>query len=155
MRIVLATDGTVHGEAAVSMLKKLSLTNGDTVKIVCVVDMAIPIGVDVYGGYLPDTTWLESAARSNAQRVLDAAVQTATSLLKDSGAEVNGEILFGSPDSRIVEVAEQENADLIIVGSHGYNRWERLLLGSVSDSVVHHAPCSVLVVRTPHTSDEQ
>ena len=41
-----------------------------------------------------------------------------------------------------------ENADLIIVGSHDYNRWERLLLGSVSDSVIHHAPCSVLLVRS-------
>ena len=61
---------------------------------------------------------------------------------------ISTEVLFGSPDSRIVETAEQWHADLIVIGSHGYSRWERLLLGSVSDSVLHHAPCSVLVVRT-------
>ncbi|HQZ97301.1 MAG TPA: universal stress protein, partial [Pyrinomonadaceae bacterium] len=62
---------------------------------------------------------------------------------------ISGEVLFGSPGSRIVETAEQIGADLIIIGSHGYRRWERILLGSVSSSVVHHAPCSVLVVRLP------
>ena len=56
------------------------------------------------------------------------------------------EFEFG-PDE--VETAEEFGSDLIIVGSHGYSRWERLLLGSVSQSVVHHAPCSVLVVREP------
>ncbi|MGI8495899.1 MAG: universal stress protein [Pyrinomonadaceae bacterium] len=48
----------------------------------------------------------------------------------------------------MVETAENFQADLIIVGSHGYNTWERLLLGSISDSVVHYAPCSVLVVKS-------
>ena len=52
-------------------------------------------------------------------------------------------------ESRIVETAEAIHPDMIVLGSHGYSRWERLLLGSVSDSVVHHAPCSVLIVRTP------
>ncbi|MFN6963382.1 MAG: universal stress protein [Pyrinomonadaceae bacterium] len=153
MKIVVATDGTAYGEAAVAALAAFSLKQGDVVKIVCVVDMAIPIGIDVYGGYLPDTSALESAARDNAQRVLDLAVASANALLKGTDALVSGEILFGSPDNRIVEAAEQLGADLIIVGSHGYNRWERLLLGSVSDSVVHHAPCSVLVVRTPKGRD--
>ena len=63
--------------------------------------------------------------------------------------EISTDVLFGSPDSRIVEAAEEMRPDLVVVGSHGYSRWEILLLGSVSDSVVHHAPCSVLVVRTP------
>lgn len=61
---------------------------------------------------------------------------------------ISSDILFGSPDSRIVETAEELKADMIVLGSHGYNRWERLLLGSVSDSVVHHAHCSVLIVRS-------
>jgi nucleotide-binding universal stress UspA family protein len=149
MKIILATDGTRQGEAAVSMLNTFALDQTDEVKIVCVVDMSLPIGVDVYGGFLPDTAALENAARENAQRVLDSAVGTVTELTKDKDVLVSGELLFGSPDSRIVETAESIGADLIIVGSHGYNRWERLLLGSVSDSVVHHAPCSVLVVRVP------
>ncbi|HLM01323.1 MAG TPA: universal stress protein, partial [Pyrinomonadaceae bacterium] len=69
----------------------------------------------------------------------------------EQNVTITTDVLFGSPESRIVETAEQMHAELIVVGSHGYNRWERLLLGSVSDSVVHHAPCSVLVVRLPKT----
>jgi nucleotide-binding universal stress UspA family protein len=149
MRIILATDGTKQGEGAVEALRKFALDSADEVKLICVVDMSVPIGVDVYGGFLPDTAGLELAARDSAQKILDTATDAVREMARSSGAAISGELLFGSPDSRIVEAAEEFKADLIIVGSHGYNRWERLLLGSVSDSVVHHAPCSVLVVRTP------
>ena len=148
MKILIATDGTKHGEAAIEMLRRFKIAASDEVKIVSVVDMAVPLAIDVYGGYLPDTTELEKAARSNATQVLEAAVAAAKQIFGGDGPAVSSDVLFGSPESRIVETAEQMQADLIIVGSHGYNRWERLLLGSVSDSVVHHAPCSVLVVRT-------
>jgi nucleotide-binding universal stress UspA family protein len=146
MKVLVATDGTKQGDAAISMLNSLRLTGSDEVKIVCVVDMAVPLAVDVYGGFLPDTSELEKIAREHAERVLEAGVLAS----KDAAApaEVSGEILYGSPESRIVEAAEKMHADLIILGSHGYNRWERLLLGSVSISVLHHAPCSVLVVRS-------
>ena len=147
MKILVATDGTKQGESAVEMLASLRLGEVDEIKVVSVVDMAVPLAIDVYGGYLPDTTELEKAARDNADRVLSAAITRSKELA--GTAPVSGELLFGSPESRIVETAEQIKADLIILGSHGYNRWERLLLGSVSNSVLHHAPCSVLVVRTP------
>jgi nucleotide-binding universal stress UspA family protein len=147
MRIVIATDGTKHGDGAIGILKNFKLTDKDVIKIVCVVDMAVPLSVDVYGGYLPDTTELEKIGREHADRVLDAAIKRSTETA--SPAEVSGEVLYGSPESRIVEAAEKMPADLIILGSHGYSRWERLLLGSVSNSVLHHAPCSVLVVRLP------
>ena len=147
MNIIIATDGTRHGQRAVETLSRIKIEPKDEVRVISVVDMAVPLAIDVYGGYLPDTSELEKAARENAKRVLDAAVTAAQTIAGDD-AKVTGEVLFGSPDSRIVEAAEQMKADLIILGSHGYNRWERLLLGSVSDSVVHHAPCSVLVVRS-------
>ena len=54
---------------------------------------------------------------------------------------------FGHPGAQIVRVAEREEADLIVLGSRGLNALESLLLGSVSEHVVHHAHCSVLVVR--------
>jgi len=148
MKILVATDGTKQGEAAIGMLQRFNMCAADEVKIVSVVDMAVPLAIDVYGGYLPDTTELEKAARDNAAKVLETALAAAKSVLSGEGPTVSGDVLFGSPESRIVETAEQMPADLIVVGSHGYNRWERLLLGSVSDSVVHHAPCSVLVVRS-------
>jgi nucleotide-binding universal stress UspA family protein len=62
-------------------------------------------------------------------------------------------VVKGAPKQAIVEEAENWGADLIIMGSHGYGFWQRALLGSVSNSVVHHAPCSVLVVRPPQETN--
>ena len=148
MKIILATDGTTYSDAATVMLSNFKLGSGDSVRVVSVVDMAVPLAVDVYGGYLPDTTELEKAARENAAKVIESTCEKVRTFFGGSGVDVSGEVLFGSPDSRIVEMAEDIGTDLIVLGSHGYKRWERLLLGSVSSSVVHHAHCSVLVVRS-------
>ncbi len=148
MKILLATDGGKQCDVALDALKRFSLGPGDEVKLISVVDMALPMAIDLHGGFLPDTSELERRARENAAKVVDDAA-AAIKTFVDPTVTISTEILFGSPDSRIVETAEEWKADLIVIGSHGYSRWERLLLGSVSDSVLHHAPCSVLVVRLP------
>ena len=147
MKILLATDGSKAGTAAVEMLRMFSLTQGDELRVISIVDMAVPLAIDIYGGYLPDTTELEKAAKENATKLVAETENKVNEIFTGKNVSISSEVLFGTPESRIVETAEQMKADLIVVGSHGYNRWERLLLGSVSDSVVHHAPCSVLVVR--------
>ena len=153
MKILLATDGTRYGEAAVEMLGRFSLGDGDEVKIISVVDLAVPLAIDIYGGYLPDTTDLEKGARETATKIVEDASNRIRGLYSGSSVSVTGDVLFGSPDGRIVETAEEMGADLIVIGSHGYKQWERLLLGSVSDSVVHHAHCSVMVVRSTAAAD--
>lgn len=147
MKILLATDGTKQSEAAVEILDRFCLNDGDEVTIITVIDMAVPMTIDIYGGFLPDTTELEKVARENAKRVLEQTAEKVRGLCRSDGVAIITDTLFGSPESRLVETAEQAGTDLIIIGSHGYNAWERLLLGSISDSVVRHAPCSVLVVR--------
>ena len=149
MKILFATDGAKQSEAASEMLRHFALADGDEIKIISVVDMAVPMAIDIYGGYLPDTGELEKTARENATKVLARTEERITSYFPDKNLTISSEVLFGSPESRIVETAEEVHPDFIVLGSHGYSRWERLLLGSVSDSVVHHAPCSVLIVRTP------
>jgi nucleotide-binding universal stress UspA family protein len=57
----------------------------------------------------------------------------------------------GDPAESIVEAARSERADVIVVGSHGRGTIGRALIGSVSDQVVRHAPCAVLVVRSPRS----
>src|SRR5262249_12494358 len=56
------------------------------------------------------------------------------------------------PVDAIIEVAQDIEADLIVLGSHGLSGWKALLLGSVSDGVLHHAPCPVLIVRGDRTA---
>lgn len=146
MKIILAMDGTKYADAAAQMLRNLNLKKGDEIKVISVVDVSVPMGIDIYGGYLPDTSELEKAAKENAAQIIKATTETLQSMFgKD--VTISSDALFGSPESRIVETAEEMHADLIVIGSHGYKSWERLLLGSVSNSVVHHAPCSVMVVR--------
>ncbi len=151
MKVLLATDGSQQSDAAVDFLNKFTFDPGDEIKIISVVDMALPMAIDIYGGYLPDTTEMEKTAREHAAKILEETCEKLRGICKN--LTVTSEVLFGSPESRIVETAEEIGSDLIIVGSHGYSRWERLLLGSVSQSVVHHAPCSVMVVRSPAPED--
>jgi nucleotide-binding universal stress UspA family protein len=148
MKVLLATDGTKQSDAAVKILDRFCLNDGDEVKIITVIDMAVPMTIDIYGGFLPDTTELEKIAKENAAKVLEETAKSVQGCCRSENVAITTEALFGSPESRIVETAEQDGTDLIIIGSHGYKAWERLLLGSTSDSVVRHAPCSVLVVRT-------
>ena len=147
MRVLFATDGGRQSDAAIDAIKRLALCENDEIKLVSVVDMALPMAIDIYGGFLPDTSELEKTARENAAKIVEESAEKIKAFAGEKSVTVSTDVLFGSPDSRIVETAETWGADLIVVGSHGYSRWERLLLGSVSDSVVHHAPCSVLVVR--------
>jgi nucleotide-binding universal stress UspA family protein len=148
MKVILATDGTKQSEAAIEITKALNLQQGDEILVISVLDMALPLSVDIYAGYQPSTEEIEKTFKENAVKTLEIAKNKLLELFHSKNVSIDSELLTGSPESRIVEKAEDSDADLIIVGSHGYNRWERLLLGSVSDSVIHHAPCSVLVVRS-------
>ena len=148
MKVILATDGTQQSEAAIESTKNLNLNEGDEITVISVVDMALPLSVDLYAGYLSTTEEIEVAVKESSEKLLQTTANKLKEILAERKVSILTELLNGSPESRIVEKAEEIEADLIIVGSHGYNRWERLLLGSVSDSVIHHAPCSVLVVRS-------
>jgi len=79
---------------------------------------------------------------------VDAAKEMVCERFPAGECSVSTEVLRGAPDQQILAKAKEWNADLIVVGSHGRGFWGRLL-GSVSDGVVHHAECSVLVVRRP------
>jgi nucleotide-binding universal stress UspA family protein len=74
---------------------------------------------------------------------------TLTESLGSTGGPVDTELRTGHPAVGLMEAAEAWNADLLVVGAHGMSAVERLLMGSVSEHVLRHAPCSVLVVKIP------
>jgi nucleotide-binding universal stress UspA family protein len=79
---------------------------------------------------------------------VDATLADAARDVDDAGVEVQTIARQGEPADVILDVAEEQNADLIVVGNKGMTGAKRFLLGSVPNKVSHHAPSSVLIVRT-------
>jgi len=68
---------------------------------------------------------------------------------------VQTKVLLGRPANEIVRLAEDENADLIVIPTHGESGWQRFMFGSVAERVVRHAECPVLTIRAPKPKAEQ
>jgi nucleotide-binding universal stress UspA family protein len=84
----------------------------------------------------------------NPREEVDAILERAANISREAGVTVNLHARQGDPADAILDVAEEQNADLVIVGNKGMTGAKRFLLGSVPNKVSHHAPCSVLIVRT-------
>ncbi|HTA36985.1 MAG TPA: universal stress protein [Solirubrobacteraceae bacterium] len=79
---------------------------------------------------------------------VDATLQAAAVPAQEAGVPVELFARQGDPADAILDVAEEREADLIVVGNKGMTGAKRFLLGSVPNKVSHHAPCSVLIIRT-------
>jgi nucleotide-binding universal stress UspA family protein len=79
---------------------------------------------------------------------VDATLEAAAVIARGANVEVTLYPRQGDPADAILDVAEEQEADLIIVGNKGMTGAKRFLLGSVPNKVSHHAPCSVLIIRT-------
>jgi nucleotide-binding universal stress UspA family protein len=110
--------------------------------------MAVPYAPTAETWVLPDSYYseLDRVARGEAEAAVKDAVKRIESG-KASGLEINTRIISGPAGEAILDEAERWGADLIVLGSHGYNGWQRFLLGSVSHAVATHAHCSVEIVR--------
>ena len=143
--ILVGTDGSATATTAVAQAIELASALGARLQIVCAHE---PVTVDPGGTgrlHAPDAIqwWLKP--REDALAVLDAARRQA------EAAEVSAVETFarvGDAADAILDVAEEQGTDLIVVGHKGMTGATRFLLGSVPNKVSHHAPCSVLIVRT-------
>jgi nucleotide-binding universal stress UspA family protein len=149
MKILIATDGSEFSDAAVETVCRMFKNSADTdVKIVSAYEQplmavaAAPYAIPA--GYNPV---YEKEMQELASQAVAAAERKISGRFPDLKLNVTTRVLCGPPERAIIDEAESWGADLIVVGSHGYGFWERMFLGSVSNSVVHHAPCSVLIVR--------
>ena len=148
MKILIATDGSKFSNAAVEKICQMIENAPDAkVKIISAYEqpvMAVAAPYAISAGYNPV---LEQELREMAQQAVAQAERKISERFPALKENISTGVLSGSPEQAIVDEAENWGADLIVVGSHGYGFWERMLLGSVSNAIVHHAPCSVLVVR--------
>src|SRR5262245_41199289 len=146
MKILLAVDGSAYSDAAIEGVAHRPWPRGSEIKVITAVEMPSVIGMEPWATSPDYFEQLEMAIRSAAKEVIDRALQKLRAN-PDQTLKVSSEIIQGPPRQVIVEGADSWNAHLIVMGSRGLGAWNRLLLGSVSSGVIHHAKCSVEVVR--------
>jgi nucleotide-binding universal stress UspA family protein len=124
------------------------------------VDMAGALGatLELVSAYAPVSEQRLRAERRDApadvqwatgpRAEVEASLADAAEVARAAGVNARTYARQGDPADVIVELAEERSADLIIVGNKGMTGAKRFLLGSVPDKISHHAPCSVLIVRT-------
>ena len=121
------------------------------VKIISAIESLAPMTAEPFAISAEYYAEMEEAATKQAKAFVEQAEIDFKEICPNL-SNVSSKILRGHAPQAIVESAREWNADLIVIGSHGYGFWSRALLGSVSNSVVHHAPCSVLIVRGKDTA---
>lgn len=136
-RILLATDLTAASEVATDWAFALAERNGADLLVVSVIDPR----------ELRKETQRTGLRWDQVRDRRQAAAQELVARGHPTGLNVSFLVWTGDPGESIVSAAEAEAADLIVVGTHGRGTIGRLLLGSVSEHVVRHAPCPVLVAR--------
>jgi nucleotide-binding universal stress UspA family protein len=142
--IVVGTDGSETASEAVRQAVELAKDIGARVQLVSAYEPVSRARLREERSETPDDLqWMV-----NPREDVDATLQTAVELAADAGAESKTFARQGDPADAILDVAEETNADLIVVGNKGMTGAKRFLLGSVPNKVSHHAPCSVLIIRT-------
>jgi nucleotide-binding universal stress UspA family protein len=140
--IVVGTDGSNTASAAVQRAGELAKRTGARVELVSGYRENHAAAAGFAAGLYPGD--LTAAARDAAGGCLD----DAAGRLRSAGLDVETHCMCGDPADAIIDVAEATNADLIVVGSKGMQGGQRFMLGNVPNKVSHHAPCSVMIIRT-------
>ena len=143
MRILLAIDDSKFSEAAAETVIEQARPHGTEVRISHVVESPPLLVARELGGYEPV---LENVLQSQKQHA-ETLVAKAAELLRARGLDVTAVLEMGDAKSKILDVAEEWHADLIVLGSPGRKGLNRFLMGGVSDAVARHACCSVEIVR--------
>jgi nucleotide-binding universal stress UspA family protein len=142
--IVVGTDGSGTAKEAVHQAIDLAKQVGASLDIVSAYEPVAGDRLRQETREAPkDVEWAVNP-REDVDHTLEAAARET----REAGVEVETFARQGDPADAILDVAEERGSDLIVVGNKGMTGAKRFLLGSVPNKVSHHAPCSVLIIRT-------
>jgi nucleotide-binding universal stress UspA family protein len=138
--IVVGTDGSDTADVAVQRAAALAKLTGARIELVTGYreDYSLVAGTGMYVGDLS----------GDARKAADGCLESTATRLRAEGLEVETHCMGGDPADALIGVAEATEASMIVVGSKGMHGGRRFLLGNVPNKVSHHAPCSVMIVRT-------
>jgi nucleotide-binding universal stress UspA family protein len=142
--IVVGTDGSETAQVAVKQATDLAKQVGASVSLVSAFEPVPNQRLREEKREVPkDLQWMV-----NPREDVEAALRDASEEVDNAGVKVDTFAREGDAADAILDVAEEQNADLIVVGNKGMTGAKRFVLGSVPNKVSHHAPCSVLIIRT-------
>ena len=141
-KILLATDASRGAGLAAKAAIELANTTGSELHLVYVTHLLTEASE---ASYMAAKLYQEmyEEAKQEAQRLLDEQVR----MIEAGGRVAGAHLRIGRPDEEVIRLGEELRAGLVVVGSRGLRPIRRALMGSVSDSVVRHAHCPVMVVR--------
>ena len=146
MKILLATDGSKFAEAATQSVISLFRTQNVEVLVLQIVEPVVfSTPPQMAAGYAPEMAPRLQSEIKNARESVSGTV----GVLRTAGFNVDSKVVETEIRTGILEAAAEWKADLIVLGSHGERGLRTFFLGSVSESVARHAPCSVLIIRIP------
>jgi nucleotide-binding universal stress UspA family protein len=142
--IVVGTDGSETATQAVREAVELARAVGPQLEVVSAYEPVPAQRLREERRQAPeDLQWA-----INPREDVDTTLETAVELAGKAGVPANAYPRQGDPADAILDLAEEREADLVIVGNKGMTGAKRFLLGSVPNKVSHHAPCAVLIIRT-------
>ena len=142
--IVVGTDGSETATQAVRQAVDLAKEIGAKIELVSAYEPVSDQRLREERTDVPDDLqWMV-----NPREDVEATLRDAAERVDGAGVEVSTYAREGDPADAILDVAEERGADLIVVGNKGMTGTKRFLLGSVPNKVSHHAPCSVMIIRT-------
>lgn len=147
-KILMPVDFSTAGEPALAYAKSLAESNAAKVCFVHVMDPIFGPGKFYAGGEFSYVQLSSSEVRERVSRKIE---DLQTGLFE--GIPTDFEIRCGNTFDEIVEAAVEQEADLIVMATHGYTGLKHVLLGSTAERVVRHAQCPVLVVRSQKLSE--
>lgn len=137
-KILVATDGSEYSRRAVKIAIELARKFNSEVEMLFVIRMPQEYDTNVYNYQI-----LLDQIEEEGERTIVATLE-GTDL---TGVVLKSKKLHGNPGNVIIQEVENENIDLVVMGSHGYGVFVGSVLGSVSQKVLHGAKCPVLIVK--------
>jgi nucleotide-binding universal stress UspA family protein len=147
-QILIATDGSETANEAADFGIEMIGCSGAKIYAIYVID------ITPYRSVPLDKIWSKEVL-DDFEKEGHEATSYVEKIGKAAGAEVESRVLKGNPAEKILSFAEDNNIDMIIVGSLGKSGYERVLVGSVSEKIIRHAKVPVLVVRERHKSEKK
>ncbi|MCY2976941.1 MAG: universal stress protein [Planctomycetota bacterium] len=138
MKVLFATDGSESAEQSIRWFSRMPIAHNATCEV-------ITVATTPAFGVMPDDVYegLMRLARTRASEWF----QRAVAILKEANIDAAEVVRMGQSADEITRYAKESQSDLVVMGAQGGSQLTRLLIGSTTEAVVNHTPCSVLVVR--------